>query len=185
MLRILKVKFILSVFAFFGGMSNAAFAVNIPSLESGNIGAYCSEQWTKRGVLDQSMYQFCMKLEREGYANLKTKNESMNIVAASCPVRLPQASNVKTLKEIGIDAPYIFNIVIAQKQMTEARRKAIGIILHNATTQLGEKETFNLSAIRPSQFDGLTAEEFYSKSIEQVKRLQTKYREQINKAQGK
>jgi hypothetical protein len=72
MLRILKVKFILSVFAFFGGMSNAAFAVNIPSLESGNIGAYCSEQWTKRGVLDQSMYQFCMKLEREGYANLKS-----------------------------------------------------------------------------------------------------------------
>jgi hypothetical protein len=121
----------------------------------------------------------------EGYANLKTKNESMNMVAASCPVRLPQAPNVKTLKEIGIDAPYIFNIVIAQRQMPEARRKAISIILHNATKQLGEKEAFNLSAIRPSQFDSITVEEFYSKSVGQVKRLQTKYREQINKAQGK
>lgn len=72
MLQNIKVKFILSVFALFSAMSNAAYAVNIPSLESGNTGAHCSEQWTKRGVLDQSMYQFCMKGEREGYANLKS-----------------------------------------------------------------------------------------------------------------
>ena len=121
----------------------------------------------------------------EGYENLRTKNQNMNMVAASCPVRLPQAPKVKTLKEMGVDAPYIFNIVIAQKQMPEARRKAIGIILHDATAQLGEKEAFTLSAIRPSQFDKISVEEFYSRSIAQVKRLQTKYRDQINKAQGK
>lgn len=61
-----------SMFALLSVMSSAAYAVNIPSLESGNIGAHCSEQWTKRGVLDQSMYQFCMKKEREGYADLKS-----------------------------------------------------------------------------------------------------------------
>jgi len=121
----------------------------------------------------------------KSYENLKTKNQNMNMIAASCPARLPQAPNIKTLKEMGVDAPYIFNIVIAQKQMPEATRKTIGIILHNATKQIGEKEAFNLSAIRPSQFDNITVEEFYSKSVEQVKRLQTKYREQINKAQGK
>ena len=121
----------------------------------------------------------------KSYENLKTKNQNMNMIAASCPARLPQAPNIKTLKEMGVDAPYIFNIVIAQKQMPESTRKTIGIILHNATKQIGEKEAFNLSAIRPSQFDNITVEEFYSKSVEQVKRLQTKYREQINKAQGK
>jgi hypothetical protein len=121
----------------------------------------------------------------ESYENFRTKNQNMNMIAASCPTRLPQAPNVKTLKEMGIDVPYIFNIVIAQKQMPEARRKSISIILHNATKQLGEKEAFNLSAIRPPQFDGRSVEEFYSKSVKQVKRLQIKYREQISKAQGK
>ena len=121
----------------------------------------------------------------EGYQNLKTRNQNLNMVAASCPVRLPQEPNVKTLKEMGVDAPYIFNILIAQRSMSEGRRKAIGIILHDATKQVGEKEIFDLSAVRPPQFDGVSVEEFYSKSVSQVKRLQTKYRQEINKAQGK
>ncbi len=119
----------------------------------------------------------------EAYESLKTKNPSMQMAAASCPVRLPQEPKIKTLKELGIDAPYIFNIVIANKQMSEGRRKAIGIILTNATEKLGEKEVFKLSAMRPPQFDGVNAEDFYKKSTEQVKRLQSKYRAQIENSQ--
>ena len=67
-----KMKWMLAVFTLFSALCSVAYAVNIPSLESGNIGAHCSEEWTKRGVLDQGMYQYCMKTEREGYANLKS-----------------------------------------------------------------------------------------------------------------
>lgn len=116
----------------------------------------------------------------EGYKSLQTKNPKMQIVATSCPTRLPQEPKIKTLKEQGVNAPYIFNITIAHRQMQEGRRKAIGIILHNATQQVGEKEVFNLSAMRPPQFDNVTAEEFYVASVKQVKALQAKYKDKIN-----
>ena len=67
--------------------------------------------------------------------------------------------------------------------MPEGRRKAIAIILTNATNKVGEAEIFKLSAMRPPQFDGISAEEFYVKSTDQVKRLQSKYRKQIEDSQ--
>jgi hypothetical protein len=121
----------------------------------------------------------------ESYENLISKNKNMKMIAASCPIRLPQAPDVKTLKELGITAPYIFNIIVSHRQMPEARRRDIGIILHNATKQLGEKEVFELSAIRPPQFDNIKVEEFYTSSVNQVKKLQKKFRQEINRSQGK
>ncbi|WP_156471300.1 hypothetical protein [Polynucleobacter sinensis] len=47
-----------------------ASAATIPSQASGNYSAYCREEWTKRGVLDQNMFNYCMKIETEGYQNL-------------------------------------------------------------------------------------------------------------------
>lgn len=116
----------------------------------------------------------------EGYKSLQTKNPKLQMVAASCPTRLPQEPKIKTLKEQGIAAPYIFNIAIAHRQMQEGRRKAIAIILHDATQRVGEKEIYNLSAMRPPQFDNITTEEFYTSSVKQVKALQAKYKDKIN-----
>jgi tripartite-type tricarboxylate transporter receptor subunit TctC len=116
----------------------------------------------------------------EGYKSLQTKNPKLQMVAASCPKRLPQEPKIKTLKEQGITAPYIFNIAVAHRHMREGRRKAIAIILDNATQQVGEKEIFNLSAMRPPQFDNITVEDFYTTSVNQVKSLQAKYRDKIN-----
>lgn len=47
-----------------------ANAATIPTQSSGNYSAYCQEEWTKRGVLDQSMFNYCMKQQVEGYQNL-------------------------------------------------------------------------------------------------------------------
>ena len=116
----------------------------------------------------------------ESYASFKTKNQKLQMIAASCPKRLPQAPQIKTLKELGVNAPYIFNITVAHRKMSTARQKAIAQILNTATQKVGEKQIFELSAMRPPQFDGITAEEFYTKSIKQVKSLQTKYKDQIN-----
>lgn len=118
----------------------------------------------------------------EGYEALQTKNPKMQMVAASCPTRLPQAPNVKTVRQLGIDAPYVFNIIIAHKDMQEGRRKAISIILNDATLAVGANDIFRLSAMRPSIFDNVSAEDFYTNSINQVKRLQNKYRSKIESA---
>ncbi len=118
----------------------------------------------------------------EGYEALKTKNPKMRMIAASCPARLPQEPKIKTLKEQGIDAPYIFNIVVAGKEMSEGRRKAIGMILDRATLTVGKDEIFKLSAQRPPIFDGVSTEQFYEKSISLVRNLQSKYRKQIEEA---
>lgn len=117
----------------------------------------------------------------EGYQSLRTRNPKMTMIAASCPTRLAQAPAIKTIKELGIDAPYIFNITVAHKDMDSARRQAIGVILTNATRKVGAEELYRLSAMRPPIFDGITVEDFYKQSVQGVQKLQTKYKDQLNK----
>jgi len=116
----------------------------------------------------------------ESYAALKTKNSKMQMIAASCPSRLPQEPKIKTLKELGIDAPYIFNITVALRSMPERKRKEIATILNTATQNIGEREIFNLSAMKPPQFGGITIEDFYTQSVRQIRLLQIKYKDKIN-----
>jgi hypothetical protein len=118
----------------------------------------------------------------EGYEALKTKNPNMRTIAASCPGRLPQAPTVKTLSEMGIPAPYIFNIIIAHQDMPETRRRAIGIILNRATLSVGKNEIFRLSAVQPPVFSGIDAEKFYKQSVDNIKLLQKKFQSQIELA---
>jgi tripartite-type tricarboxylate transporter receptor subunit TctC len=118
----------------------------------------------------------------ESYASLKTKNAKMNMIAASCPTRLPQAPNVPTLKELGITAPYIFNIIVAYKDMPKARQIAIAKILESATDKLGAEEIYKLSAVRPPQFDKISTAAFYEKSVSTVRNLQNKYKIQIEQS---
>lgn len=120
----------------------------------------------------------------ESFQGLHTKNPKLNVVAASCPSRLPQAPTVKTLKELGITAPYIFNIVVASTEMPAARRLAIGKILDEATVAVGPKEIYNISAMRPPVFDGITAQEFYQTSVNTVRLNQKKYRTQIENSKN-
>lgn len=118
----------------------------------------------------------------EGYNNLKSKNTKLTMIAASCPIRLPQAPSVPTLKEMRIDAPYIFNIIIAHKDMPKGRQVAIAKILEASTDRIGDAEIYKLSAVRPPQFDQVSAEQFYNKSISTVKTLQNKYKTQIEQS---
>lgn len=118
----------------------------------------------------------------ESFEGLKTKNPNLRAIAASCPKRLPQAPKVKTLKEMGIDAPYVFNIIVSNKEMPNGRRVAISKILNDATLALGEEEIFKISAMRPPVFDNVSTEEFYTKSVDLVKNLQKKHRSKIEES---
>ncbi len=115
----------------------------------------------------------------EAYESMKTKNPNLQAFAASCPTRLPQAPNVKTLKEIGIDAPLVFNITVAHKSMDAVRMRAISIILNQAQDKIGSEEMFRISGMKvPAD----SAAVFYQKSTDTVKRLQQKYRVQIEQS---
>lgn len=118
----------------------------------------------------------------ESYSNLKSQNKKLQMVAASCPNRLPQAPEIPTLAELGITAPYIFNILVASRDMPEIKRKEIGQILDSATLKIGQDEIFKISSLRPPIFDHVTADQFYSKSISLVRSLQAKYKTEIEQS---
>lgn len=115
----------------------------------------------------------------EAGVNLQTKNPRLQIIAASCPQRLPQAPGIPTLAELKIGAPYVFNIVIAHRDMLPARQLAIGKILDAATRTVGAQEIFALSAMRPPLFDNVSTEDFYDLSVGTVRTLQNRFRQQI------
>lgn len=116
----------------------------------------------------------------ENYQNMKLKNPAIKMVAASCPSRLPQDPKIKTLREQGVNAPYIFNIVVSHKNMSPTRQKAIGKILTLAATDIGVHEFYKLSAMRPPQFDNVDLTSYYQQSISNVSLLQKKFKQELN-----
>lgn len=116
----------------------------------------------------------------ESYEAMRNRNTKLSMVAASCPTRLPQAPNIKTLKELGVAAPYVFNITVAHRDMPKARQQALSIILNNATLSVGKDEIYKLSAMRPPIFDDVSAQKFYDDSISVIYKLQVKYKQKID-----
>lgn len=119
----------------------------------------------------------------ESFEALRESNRRLQLVGASCPNRIPQAPNLKTFKEMGLDVPYIFNIAVAHKDMPVARRTAIEQILNSATLRVGQQEIYRISSMRPPIFDGISTSQFYKQSIDKVVKLQAKYRDKITQAQ--
>lgn len=119
----------------------------------------------------------------ESYESFKTANPNLQILAASCPKRLPGVPNVKTLKEQGINAPYIFNITIANRVMPQDKRERISKILNDATARVGETEINQLSGMSPPMFSKIGTDKFYADSIATVEVLLTKFDATINEAQ--
>lgn len=118
----------------------------------------------------------------DSYRAFKTQNPNLQILAASCPKRLPGMPNIKTLKEQGIDAPYIFNITIANKDMSPARRDRIAKILNDATARVGEEEIDKISGMNPPMFDKISTDAFYTNSIRNAETLLSKFSTQIEDA---
>jgi hypothetical protein len=115
----------------------------------------------------------------EAYNTMKFKNPNLEALAASCPTRLYQAPNLKTLRELGINAPYVFNITVAHKEMNPAKRKVIGIILNDAQEKVGADRIFEISGMKIPKS---SPQEFYDSSVRKVRDLQAKYRKEIEEA---
>ena len=116
----------------------------------------------------------------------KEKNPKLAVLAMSCPRRYPEAPAVATLKEQGIAAPYVFNTVVAHKDMPLNKASELGKILDQATLTLGAEEIKKISDMRPSVFDNVSAVDFTKERLATVKSLRDKYRAIINSEhQGK
>jgi len=122
-----------------------------------------------------------MAIDRyEAFQSIQSVNPTLIAFAVSCPVRIPQAPEVKTLSELGLTAPHVFNIIVSLDTMDSAKRKQITKILGHAQDQIGADEIYKISGIKVPKDDPIT---FYTKSIKIVRDMQAKYRAQITQSQ--
>jgi tripartite-type tricarboxylate transporter receptor subunit TctC len=117
------------------------------------------------------------------FENLQSKNSKLRMLAVSCNQRLPEYPRVKTLREQGIVAPAVMNIVVANVAMPANKRKQLGKILEQATDQIGENEIRKSSGFIPPQFEKMSAQEHFTKSTELVGRLRNQFEKEIKQSQ--
>jgi tripartite-type tricarboxylate transporter receptor subunit TctC len=115
----------------------------------------------------------------EVYENFRDKNSQLKILAVSCGSRLASHPGVRTLIEQGIPAPSIFNIVVARTEMPDTKRKRLGQILEQATSQIGQSEIERMSGFVPPQFYKVTAQEHFTKSTDLIRQLRTRFQKKI------
>ena len=113
------------------------------------------------------------------YENMKARNPKLNMLASTCPVRLPATPQIKTLAEQGIVAPNIFNTVIANKNMLETRREDISKVLTRAAQTVGLDKILESSDFRPPQFDQIPVSGYHDKKIKTMEQFLKKYQSQI------
>lgn len=119
----------------------------------------------------------------ETFENFRAKNPQLRMLALSCSQRLPEYPRVKTLREQGIIAPSVINIVVANVAMPDAERKEIGTILEQAADNIGKYEIRKSSGFVPPQFDNISAQEHFTKSIDLIARLRKQFEKEIKQSQ--
>jgi tripartite-type tricarboxylate transporter receptor subunit TctC len=117
------------------------------------------------------------------FETFQSRNPRLRILAVSCNKRLPEYPEIKTLREQGILAPSVINIVMANTAMPESRRQHLAYILEQATAQIGEAEIRRASGFSPPQFDQITAQEHFTKATELISRLRNQFKREIAQAQ--
>jgi tripartite-type tricarboxylate transporter receptor subunit TctC len=122
-----------------------------------------------------------MVLDRvSSYQQFKAKNPNLKMLAMSCPTRHPDAPSVRTLKEQGIQAPYVFNIVVANRAMPDARRQELSAILEKATQTVGQKTIQQLSDMHPPVFNNQSVTVYYQESLALVDTLLARHKNKID-----
>lgn len=116
----------------------------------------------------------------ENYENFKDRNPNLTIVGMSCPHRHPAYPTIKTLKEQGIESPYVFNTVVAHKDMDQQKRREIAAILTQSAEKIGKQWILENTGFVPPQFSGQTAQQHLDQSVALISKLRTKYAKEIS-----
>jgi tripartite-type tricarboxylate transporter receptor subunit TctC len=122
-----------------------------------------------------------MLLERvKNFKGFKEKNNKLQMLGMSCPSRHPDAPDVKTLKESGFNAPYVFQMIVASKDMNMTTQKSIEKIFEQATLTVGQKAIQELSDQNPPIFNKISSRQHFDESIVKMKVLRGKFKTQID-----
>lgn len=116
------------------------------------------------------------------YDGFKNKNPNLQILAMSCPIRHPQAKNVKTLKEYGINSPYIWQQIVANKNINPAKAREFENIFATATQDLGQDAIFKISDQTPAMFQNITTTKHYQQSLSTIFAYRQRFLQEINSA---
>lgn len=118
----------------------------------------------------------------KNYDSFKEKNKNMHILAMSCPIRHSQVPNVKTLKEYGINSPFIWQQIVASRDMNPDRVKELEAIFSNATKKIGLKQIQELSDQTPPVFNNIDSQTHYQQSLLKLKAYRAKFKTEIEAA---
>lgn len=119
----------------------------------------------------------------ENFTSFRTKSE-IQALGVSCPTRIDALPNVKTMVEQGVTAPMVFNIIIAHKDMPAEKRNKIRLILNRSADNIGSQGFMKLSGLRPTQFDNISPEDFYNRSLSFFEKLLDRHEKTINDAKN-
>lgn len=121
-----------------------------------------------------------MVLERVASAQqYREKNPNIGVLAVSCPRRHPDLPQTPTLNEQGINAPYVFNVIVANQTMPQAKKVEIAGFLNEATRRVGAKEIFRLSDMTPPIFYNQPTSEYFKERFDFMLKLLKKYENKL------
>lgn len=114
------------------------------------------------------------------YNGFKDKNRNLQMLAMSCPYRHPDASTVKTLIEYNINSPFIWQQIVASKNMSPSQINEIRLIFTQATKNIGLVKIQQLSDQTPPMFNNVDSVTHYYQSFTKLKSYRAKYKNDID-----
>ena len=111
------------------------------------------------------------------FQQYQSKNANMQVLAAQCPSRHPSLPNTKTLGEYGISSPYIWQQLVASRDMNPQRRQDLARVIADATQALGRDKIFEISDQIPAMFVGKTTEQHYTDSWNRLRYQRAKWQD--------
>ena len=115
----------------------------------------------------------------QNFQQYQHKNANMQVLAAQCPTRHPAMPNTKTLSEYNISTPYIWQQLVASRDMNPQRRQDLARIIAEATRELGQDRIFEISDQIPPMFVGKTTEQHYTDSWNRLRYQRAKWQDAI------
>jgi hypothetical protein len=114
------------------------------------------------------------------FENYKKQFPTVEFVAMTCNVRHPAVPNLRTLKELGIDAPPIFNVIVASKAMDLTRRQDIRQIFERASKNLGQDRLSGLGDHVPALFQNIDSDTYYYARVARHKSMREKWKKEVD-----
>ena len=116
------------------------------------------------------------------YSSFKTRNPRLQRLAIHCERRHPDAPEVATTKQQGINTPYIFNTVLASVNMPTTKLQEIKTILNNAVRAVGQEQILAISDFNPPNFRNQSVDDYHKEKVRIMKNALIKHRAEIEAA---